>query len=188
MATPEVKGVWFVTARRHILKDHGEAKLHAVARALAEPNRAAILEPIASAWYHEDVFKDTLRAVMQEIAQHDGRAFSEFIEQCTVLGVHSFFRVLLKITSVAFLMRKMPALSKQYRRNDSTCTVEADEARATLVWTDMPYFGDRNYRLYAVAMLAKTAELCTGARPRTEILAHGPDTLTVQVTYGDGAS
>ena len=183
MQPPQVKGVWFVTARRYIVQEFGEAKLHAVSRALAEQTRPLILEPLASAWYHEDVFQEMLRAVMSEIAHGDSVAFSAFIEGSTVLGVNSFFRVLMRITSVKYLMHKMPVLSKQYRRNDSTCTVDASDTRAVLKWTNMPYFGDRNYRLYTVAMLAKTAELCTNTRPKVAVLEYGDDRFSVQVTY-----
>jgi len=181
---PEVKGVWFVTARRYILQRYGEAKLHAVSRAAADGNESAILEPLASAWYHEDVFQDMMRAVMSEICANDPHTFAQFLEECTVLGVNTFFRILLRITSVSFLMRKMPGLSKQYRRNDSICTVEADDRRALLKWERFPYFDDRNYRIFLISQLVKTAELCTGARPKGEVLEHGPDTLTAQVTYG----
>jgi hypothetical protein len=180
---PVVKGVWFVTARRHILQDHGETKLGAVARAMREDCRAALLEPLASSWYPEDIFQDALRAVMVELAHHDTLAFSNFIEACTVLGVNTFFRVLLRITSPAFLMRKMPALSRQYRRNDWECEVDADDRRAVLRWTRVPYLADRTYRLYMVAMLVKCTEMCTGRRPRCDVVAHGPDHATVQVVY-----
>jgi hypothetical protein len=74
-------------------------------------------------------------------------------------------------------------LSKQYRRNDSECRVDGDEQRVILEWTNFTYFADKNYRLYLVAMLVKTAELCSGARPRVDILRHGADSVTVQVLF-----
>jgi hypothetical protein len=178
---PEVKGVWFVTARRLVLRDFGEATLQAIAREMPQPE--VLLEPLPSSWYHEDHFRDALRAHMQVLALHDTAIFLQFIEACTVLGVNTFFRILLRVTSPAFLMRKMPSLSRQYRRNDWTCTVEADDRQALVRWTDVPYLSDRNYRLYMIAMTVKCCELCTGRRPRCEILAHGPDHATMQVTY-----
>jgi hypothetical protein len=181
--TPLVKGVWFVTARRHLLEEHGTTKLADVARAMKEPHRTALLEAMPSTWYPEDVFQDALHAVMQEVAHHDVLVFSNFIEACTVLGVNTFFRVLLRITSPAFLMRQMPALGRQYRKNDWKCVVEADERRAILRWSGCSYLADRAYRLYVVAMLVKCAELCTGQRPRCDVLEHGQDSATVQVVY-----
>jgi hypothetical protein len=180
---PEVKGVWFLTARRHIVAVHGDAKLHAVARALSETTRPMLLEPMPSAWYGEDVFREMMSAVMTELCRGDTLAFSTFMEECTVLGVNTFFRILLRITSVEFLMRKMPTLSKQYRRNDSICTVDANETRAVLRWENFPFFDDRNYRLFTLATLIKTAEMCTGARPKGDVIEHTRDTMTVQVIY-----
>jgi hypothetical protein len=184
VVTPEVKGVWFVTARRHILESFGDGKLVEFVAALPIDLRPVMTEPMASAWYHEDVFQQVLATTMKVVCDDDPKRFCAFIEACTVLGVHAFFRVLLRIPSTAFLMRKMPVLSRQYRRNDSDCTVEADHTEATLRYTNMPYFADPNYRLYAVSMLIKTAELCSRTRPRAEILDHTNTSLTVRVRYG----
>ena len=130
---PLVKGVWFVTARRHLLEEHGATKLAEVARSMADAHRTALLEPMASTWYPEDAFQDALHAVMQEVAHHDLLAFSNFIEACTVLGVNTFFRVLLRITSPAFLMRQMPALGRQYRKNDAGQVLRALHGEAPAV-------------------------------------------------------
>jgi hypothetical protein len=178
-----VKGVWFVTARRHLLEVHGDKALQAVAAAMKPDQGRVLLEPLPSQWYSEDVFQDALRAVMEVLARHDANLFSQFIEACTVLGVNTFFRVLLRITSPAFLMRKMPGLSRQYRRNDWVCEVEADDRRAMLWWRNVPYLADRNYRLYLVAMMAKCSELCTGKRPALTITGHGDDWVKLQVVY-----
>ncbi len=178
-----VKGVWFVTARRHLLETHGASKLHAVARAMKPDHGAILLEPLASEWYSEDVFYDAMQAVHHVHAQLDTRVFCEFIEACTVLGVNSFFRVLLRITSPAYLLRQMPAMSLVYRRNDWICEVDAGDERATLTWRGCPYLVHRVYRLYCGAMIVKCVELCSGKRPAVEVAAHGPDWMTVRVQY-----
>jgi hypothetical protein len=178
-----VKGVWFVTARRYLMESHGASTLHDVARGMKEEHRQALLEPLPSEWYAEDAFKDALDAVMVRLAHHDPHRFAEFIEGCTVLGVNLFLRILLTITSPSFLMRKMPVLARQYRRNDWTCAAEAEEHAATLEWRGCPYLADRNYRLYLSAMLVKCSELCGGRRPTVEVLGHGPDWIRVKVLY-----
>jgi hypothetical protein len=184
MAEPAlVKGVWFVTARRHLLEVHGEPVLQAVARAMKPDNRGVLLEPLPSQWYPEDVFQDAMHGVMEAHARHDTQVFCEFIEACTVLGVNTFFQVLLRITSPAFLMRRMPGLSRQYRRNDWVCEVDADDRRAMLWWQNVPYLADRNYRLYLLAMMAKCCELCTSKRPTLTITGHGEDWAKLQVVY-----
>ena len=180
----QVKGVWFVTARRHVLETQGASALHAIVRAMKEEGRNVLLEPLASEWYPEEVLADSLQAVFLVHAQRDARVFYQFIEDCTVLGVNSFFRVLLRISSPAYLLRQMPAISLVYRRNDWTCNVDADEERATLTWRSCPYVGERVYRLYSAAMMSKCVELCTNKRPTVEIAGHGADWLTLQVEYG----
>lgn len=184
MAEPALaKGVWFVTARRHLLEVHGDAVLQAVARAMKPDNARVLLEGLPSEWYSEDVLEDAMRGVMEAHAHHDPDVFCEFIEACTVLGVNTFFRILLRITSPAFLMRKMPGLSRQYRRNDWICDVEADDRRAVIWWRNVPYLRHRTYRLYCVAMMMKCSELCTGKRPSINTLGHGDDWIKLQVVY-----
>jgi hypothetical protein len=180
----QVKGVWFVTARRHVLETQGASALHAIARAMKEEDRNVLLEPLASEWYPEDVLQDSLQAVFHVHAQRDARVFYQFIEDCTVLGVHSFFRVLLRISSPAYLLRQMPAISQVYRRNDWTCEVDAGDERATLTWRQCPYVAERLYRLYAAAMTSKSLELCTNKKPAVEIAGHGADWLTLRIEYG----
>jgi hypothetical protein len=109
--------------------------------------------------------------------------FCEFIEACTVLGVHSFFRILLRITSPAYLLQKMPVITAQYRRNDWTCEVDANEERALITYRNCPYVADRIYRLYAATMIMKVVELCTNERPAVEVAGHGPDWMTLRVQY-----
>ncbi|HEY6463626.1 MAG TPA: hypothetical protein VIY73_25835, partial [Polyangiaceae bacterium] len=68
---PQVKGVWFVTARRLVLRDHGEDTLQAIARAMSKPE--VLLEPMPSTWYHEDHFQDALHVHMLVLARQDTR-------------------------------------------------------------------------------------------------------------------
>jgi hypothetical protein len=183
-AGAQVKGVWFVTAGRHVRETLGASALHAIAHDMKEENRNVLLEPLASVWYPEEVLQDSLQAVHRVHAKLDGRVFSEFIEACTVLGVHSFFRVLLRMSSPAYLLRQMPAISLQYRRNDWVCEVDASDERATLTWRRCPYLADRVYRLYVAAMMGKCVELCTTRRPTVEVEGHWADWMTLRVEYG----
>ena len=180
---PLVKGVWFVTARRYILEHRGEADLHAVAGRMREEHRSTFLEPLASAWYHEDAFDDAVHAVMRVIADDDPAAFLQLMEDCTVLGIHTFFRILLRATSLPFLLRKMPILSRQYRRNDWTCDVQADDRHATIRFGRCPYLASPVYGLYVQAMLTKVCELGSGRRPECAIVESTPTSLACELRY-----
>lgn len=178
-----VKGAFFVTAHRHLVENHGASALHAIARAMQKDNRHALLEPLPSHWYAEDVFLDAMKAVNVVHAQLDARVFCQFIEQCTVLGVHSFFRVLLRVTSPAYMLRQMPVMMRQFRRNDWTCEVDADDQRALITYGNCPYLTHRLYRIYGMAMVSQCVELCSSTKPAVELEEHGPDWMRIRVQY-----
>jgi hypothetical protein len=180
---PLVKGVWFVTARRYILEHRGETDLHAVAERMREEHRSTFLEPLASAWYHEDAFDDAVHAVMRALAHDDPVVFLRLMEDCTVLGIHTFFRILLRVTSLPFLLRKMPVLSRQYRRNDWTCDVEADDRHATIRFGRCPYLASPVYGLYVQAMLTKVCELGSGRRPECAVARSTPTSIVCELRY-----
>ena len=179
-----IKGVWFVTARRHVLESQGASALHAIAGGMRPENRHAMLEPLSSEWYAEEVFQDSLHAVHDVHAKLDTRVFDKFLEDCTVLGINAFFRVLLRASSPAYLLRQMPAVGRQYRRNAWVCEVDAGEERGTIAWRNVPYLADRVYRHCAIVTTVQCLQVCTGVRPRAEIVDQGADFMTVGLSYG----
>jgi hypothetical protein len=183
---PQVKGVWFVTARRHLLEHHGEAALAAVVAAMPEPERSALASPLPSRWFPEPVFKHAIAAVQSAVTANDDVRFLSFMEACAHIGVNHFLSIVLRITSPEFLLRKMPALWGLHRRHHGTLVVDAGPERARLTYAGFPYFDDRNYRLVVIGVLTKVLELCTGTRPRVAVAAHSQDTLEVEVTYLPG--
>lgn len=184
MGEPLVKGVWFVTARRYIVEEDGEAALAAVAAHMPEDERRVLTEALASEWFPEPVLQRALEAVQQELTGHDDVRYLAFIEGCTELGVNTFFRVLLRIASPAFLMRQMPAAWATHRRNGGTVDVDADDKGARLHYAGFPFWADRNYRVSTEGVLRKVTELCTGVSPRVREVAYGSDWFDVEVAYG----
>ena len=186
MQEPLVKGVWFVTARRHLVERHGEEALAAVSRRMPGDERHAIEEPLASRWYPEPVFQRALEAVQTGLTFHDDERFRAFIEASTELGVNTFLRIVLEITTPTFLFRNMPTFWAMHRKGNGTLEVDADLRRARLRCTHFPFFGDPNYRLFVLGVLTRVTELATGARPRARVVSHSKDSLEVEVIYGGG--
>ncbi len=184
MGEPQVKGVWFVTARRHLLEHHGETAFAAVVARMPDDDRHALIEPLVSTWYPERVFQCALEAVQQGLTFNDDARFLAFIEASTELGVNHFFRILLRIASPAYLMHRMPAAWSTHRRDNGTLVVEADEKRARLRYAGFPFFSDPNYRFFVLGVLRKVTELCTGVPPRVRVVSHGKDWLDAEVLYG----
>jgi hypothetical protein len=181
---PLVKGVWFVTARRYIVEEEGEAALAAVAARMPAAERRVFGDALPSEWFPEPVFQRAMEAVQQELTGHDDARFLAFIEGSTELGVNTFFRVLLKIASPTFLMRQMPAAWGTHRRDGGTLDVDANEKGARLHYAGFPFWGDRNYRVSVQGVLRKVTELCTGVSPRVREVAYGSDWFDVEVAYG----
>jgi hypothetical protein len=182
-AEPQAKGVWFVTARRLLLDVHGQEMLARVARRMGDEHARTLLEPMASAWYPELSFQSAMGAVMEETCGGDQERFVDFIEACTILGINRFLRVVLSLTSPARVLAKMPAFWARHRQHNGKLTVDIDERRALLHYTEFPFFGDRNYRIAVRGILRKTLEVSSGARPEVTVREYEQDRLLVEVRF-----
>ncbi len=187
MATSEVKGLWFVVARRYLI-DHHDPDLPRRMAELVDPAlTAAILDPMRSNWYPEACLQQFMQAFDELVTHGDRKRLTATFEECTLQGVHRFFQALLRLTSPDFLLKKTPTLWNYVRRGAGYVTVEADEARAIVRYRDFPYFEDRNYHLLALGTLRPLATLCGGTNPRADALDYGKDWLDVEVRFHGAA-
>jgi hypothetical protein len=186
VATSEVKGLWFVVARRYLI-DRYEPDLPLRMASLVAPElREVILEPLRSAWYPEAALQEFMAAFDRLVTHGDRKRLVAVFEECTLQGVHRFFQALLRLTSPDFLLKKTPVLWNFVRRGAGSVAVEADEARAIVRYRDFPYFEDRNYQLLALGTLRPLATLCGGTNPRADTLDVGKDWLDVEVRFHGG--
>jgi hypothetical protein len=179
----EVKGLWFVVARRYLLDRHGPELPLQMAGLVAPELREAILDPMRSAWYPEACLQEFMRSYDELVTHGDKKRLIAAFEECTLNGVHRFFQALLKLTSPDFLLRRTPVLWNYVRRNQGTLTVEANAEHAIVKYRDFPYFDDFRYRLLALGTLRPLAMLCGGTDPKAEEVGFGKDWLTVDVKF-----
>jgi hypothetical protein len=179
----EVKGLWFVVARRYVIDRHHPDLPSRMAALVAPELRSAFLDPMRSAWYPEACLQQFMRAFDELVTRGDRRRLIAAFEECTLNGVHRFFQALLRLTSPDFLLKKTPVLWNYVRRNQGSVSVEADNERAIVRYVDFPYFDDVRYRLLALGTLRPLATLCGGTDPRAEEIGFGRDWLTVEVRY-----
>ena len=180
---PLAKGVWFVSARRCLLENHGQGALARVASRMGEGDAQALLEPLASAWYPETSFQRAMAAVSEELLHGDPEAFCGFIEASTVIGINRFLRVVLSLTSPEFVLSSMPTFWARYRQNHGKLVVEQGARVARLEYTGFPFFGDRRYRIFVRGVLRKTMELASGERPEVTVRDYADDRLSVEVFF-----
>jgi hypothetical protein len=179
----EVKGLWFVVARRHLVDRHDPGLAARMAELVDPPLRPSILDPLRSEWYPEACLQEMMRAYDELVTHGDQRKLVAAFEECTLQGVHRFFQAMLRLTSPDFLLRKTPVLWNYVRRNQGGVSVEADAERAIVRYARFPYFDDVRYRLLALGTLRPLATLCGGTNPRAEVIGYGRDWLDVEVRY-----
>jgi hypothetical protein len=181
----EVKGVWFTTARRYILEmQGGEELLAAVSHRVDRAYRELIVDPYPSEWYPERALQQAMHAMYAILAKNDDAVFIDHMEACTTLGVNHFFRALMRMSSPAAILKKTPAMWNHIRRGAGAVEVEADEAVATIRYTEFPYFRDPNYRLLTLGAVRALVRVCGGDVRALDVVHYAWDAMTVRVTYG----
>jgi hypothetical protein len=182
---PVAKGMWFVSAREQILKEHGGDVLARVARRMGDELGAALLTPTPSAWYAETTLQRAMAAVNEEAFGGDRERFVAFVEACTEHGIRRFVRVMLAFNSPGRLLGKMPLFWARHRQNNGELTVDVGERSARLHYTRFPFFDDRNYWLLIRGVLRKAVEVTSGARPDVTVRDYTHDSLVVDVYFGE---
>jgi hypothetical protein len=180
---PQAKGVWFATARRQLEEDNGLDFVRRVAQRMGEEHAHALLEPVTSGWYPEVTFQRAMAAVAEELCDGDPDRFVHFIEACTVQGINRFLRVILSLTSPAYVLAKMPVFWARHRQHNGQLDVEIGERRALLHYTAFPFFEDRNYRLFVRGVLRKTLQVSSGVRPEVTVRDYASDRLLIDVYF-----
>jgi hypothetical protein len=177
----EIKGVWLVTARSWVLHHHGSSMLERIAGHIEPELRSALTDPLTSTWYPERVLAQALKGLREEVAHGSADEFRTVMESCTALGVSTFFRVLLRLSSPRFVLRQVPTMWRQIRRGSGRVEVTDENGKITIRYREFPWFDDVNYRLLTVGSLTALLRVCTRRTPRIRIQAHGIDWLDIVV-------
>jgi hypothetical protein len=179
----EVKGIWLVSARDYIVRDHGPDALARIALHLEPELRATLTDPLPSAWYPEQSLAQSLAGMNVVLARGSETRFCEIIAACTTFGVGRFFRVMLRASSARFVMRQVPAMWQHVRRGAGRVAVR-DTGRGSLIaYRDFPYFDDPNYRNLTLGSLTALLEICSGRRPNIAIRRFDTSSLDVEVVH-----
>jgi hypothetical protein len=180
----EVKGLWFVTARRYMLDAHGRDALAAVIEEIPPEHRSALVDPLASQWYPEETLQESLAAASRVMARGNRDKMLELLEGCSIVGVNHFFRIALRITTTAFALRMLPTTWSHMRRGPGRMTVDLRAGEGIVDYLDFPYFDDLNYRLLVLGTLRPLLRLSTGREPRVEIERYEKSSLRAIVRFG----
>lgn len=180
-APSEVKGLWFVSARKWVVQDIGEEGLRAVLAELTGAAREAMEEPLASSWYPEEALQQALDAARRVLAGDNSDRMVEMLEKVTMVGINSFWRSALRITSTEFAIRALPVTWRHMRRGRGEMLVELDGNLAKIMYRAFPYFDDPNYRLLVLGTLRPLLRVSTGHDVPVNIVHFTRESLTAHV-------
>jgi hypothetical protein len=179
----EVKGAWFVTARRYVLRDHGQAVFARYVASAPEASREALEDPVVSHWYPETVMRDALEAFFRIVAHRDADQFTAAIERCTVLGTHWFLQILVSAATPRYLIRLLPTALRTIRRGPVRMEVDVRERSATLRFSDHPNADHPCYRLATPAIMRAVLRLCVGPTGQAALVSSDATTQRVELTW-----
>ena len=179
----EVKGVWFVTAKRYLLEDYGPEMFDRYVAGVSEAHREWVREPNVSRWYPEDMMRDALVSFYVEVARGSDSVFTAAMERCAVLGIHWFLQLLVSVATPRHLLRLVPAALAQIRRGPVKVQIDAREGGATLRFTGQPYADDLRYRLATPAIVRSLMSLCVGQSAHATLTFYDQSTHVCDVSW-----
>ena len=180
----EVKGLWFVAARRWVVQDLGEEALRAVLGELQGVAREALEDPLPSHWYPEEALQKGLDAARRVLVADDPDRMLDLLERVTLIGINAFWRTALRVTTTAFALRALPVSWKHIRRGPGSMDVEIEDGVARVQYREFPYFDDPNYRLLVLGTLRPLLRCSTGQDVPVTIASYTKHALTAVVRFG----
>jgi hypothetical protein len=179
----EVKGLWFTIGRRYVLENFGQEALDAVTEYMGAEHGAIVTSALPSEWYPEETLQRTLVAYNAVLAQKNPAEFVRITEEASLLGIHHFFRALLRIVPPGMMLRKIPTMWSIMRRGSGHVEVETGADGGTVRYSRFPYFDDTLYRLLTKGAIQSMMTLCGTRDAEVELMNHTSDTLTVEVRW-----
>lgn len=183
MSVHEVKGVWFVTARREVEEAFGPEGLEVLVQSVPTEHRPAIAEPISSEWYPEESLQACLRSLRLDLAGGHPLRFAEILENSTSRGMGTFFSALVRASSPRFILGQVPTMWRLIRRGPGFVEVEHGEGESLLRYQSFPFYSDPIYEQLTECSVRALVRLCTGVDPRLSIEAVTDDSLDLRVRY-----
>ncbi len=179
----EVKGVWLVTIRRYLQDGGRDGAFEKYVAGVPEALRGTVRDPVVSQWYPEMVMCHALESLYDAGAKRDDEAFVRAMEECTVLGMHGFFKALLSVTSPRRVLKLLPTALRQHRRGPLQLLLDIHERDATLRFLGHPYSNHIQYRLATPAIVRATMRLCVGPSADAKLVSYDATTQIVDVAW-----
>ncbi len=177
----ELKGLWFVTVRRHILAAEGAGRLSDLVQVMRPEFRPALADPLASIWYPEDAGAEVLDGLLHVCAGGDLERYDALLERIAADGIRRFFRVLLRLARPKFVIGGIPTFWRQFRRGPSFVSVHHDGNLSTVCYRGFPYLERETYRRASRAQIRAMLWVSTGFRADVQLGPSSPSRTDIIV-------
>jgi len=185
MAAPDpahlVKGSVFVTVRSWLTDEHGEQGYDDLLGAMTAEHASEVRDPLPSTWHPEEVHQSMLHALNEVFCDRDPFRYRQAIAALTVLGIHKFARLVLQMSSNAFVLRRLPTLWNVIRRGPATTEVEQQGDLTRIRYGSFPFYGDDLYRRYTLGVLTGIVRTSAEVDPEVQVVSHGTDRMVVEL-------
>jgi hypothetical protein len=178
----EVKGLWFTVGRRYVVENAGQEALNALIAHMGPAHGAILSSALPSEWYPEETLQRTLAAMNEVMARGNPASFVHTIEEASLLGIHHFFRALLRIVPPGMMLRKIPTMWNIMRRGPGRVAVQTGDGGGVVRYSRFPYFDDTRYRLLTKGAIQALMRLCA-TQADVELGEHTSDSLVVEVRW-----
>jgi hypothetical protein len=140
-----------------------------------------VRDTLPTQWHPEELHARVLQAAFAVLAKGDMARYERVIADCTLLGLKTFARLVLSMSSAEFVLRRAPTLWSVLRRGPATLTVEQSGTVSLLRYRSFPFFSDPLYRHYFRALLGAIVKPALGRTPKVRLVGHGDDWLDVEI-------
>jgi hypothetical protein len=179
----EVKGLWFTIGRRYVLENFGHDALDELTAHMGPEHGAVVTSALPSEWYPEATMQRMLAALNVVLAKKNPAEFVRITEEASLLGIHHFFRALLRIVPPGPMLRKIPTMWSIMRRGPAHVEVETGPDGGVVLYSGFPYFDDPLYRLLTKGAVQSMMTLCGTRDAQVELKTHTGDSLIVEVRW-----
>jgi hypothetical protein len=178
----EVKGIAFASVHHWLDETFGPPGVERLCRGLAPETAAAIRRPMPSVWYDEGVHADMLHGIYRDVCDGDETRYRQVIEAVTTIGLKRFARLILSMTTPAFVIHRLPTLWRILRRGPATVGVREVSGMFRVTYDHFEYFDDETYHGYLIAVVRAIILVPTEVKPDIVVSGFTPTRLTLQIS------
>ena len=175
-----VKGLTFLTARKHFIDKLGEERWEELIAPLDDEVKDLFVNAQLNLFYPEAHMRTFMHQLYYDLAGEDDEAFCAICRELALAGVSRFLRIFINLASARFVLKKVPVVWKRLRDGPAVLRAEVDDDRIRIHYEDFIFCHDHVYRLLSLSNCQALVEAATGEVPLCRILSYTNGTMCLE--------